>query len=112
MGFYCPDDPLFPSTDLTATAVTGFQAEGFECRPWKVTEQVRKIVNGALKAENLPAFGPNAFRHMQARPATRTYASVAELNATSQNFSHTDILTPLRSHGQIERDRTRALISG
>lgn len=110
--FYGPDDPLFPSTALKVTVATGFQADGFNRRPWKTTEPVRKIVNGAFKAANLPAFGPHAFRHMLARHATRNCKSVAELVATSQNLGHTDVLTTLRSYGQIDRDRMRALITG
>lgn len=110
--FYGPDDPLFPATALTATVANGFQAEGFDRRPWKTTEPVRKIVNEAFKAANLPAFGPHAFRHMLARHATRNCKSVAELVATSQNLGHTDVLTTLRSYGQIDRDRMRALITG
>ena len=110
--FHGPDDPLFPATALKATAENGFQAEGFDRRPWKSTEPVRKIVNGAFKAANLQAFGPHAFRHMLARHATRNCTSVAELVATSQNLGHTDVLTTLRSYGQIDRDRMRALITG
>lgn len=110
--FYGPDDPLFPATALKATVATGFQVEGFDRRQWKTTEPVRKIVNGAFTAANLPAFGPHAFRHMLARHATRTCTSVAELVATSQNLGHTDVLTTLRSYGQIDRDRMRALITG
>jgi integrase/recombinase XerD len=110
--FYGPDDPLFPATALKSTASTGFQAEGFDRRPWRSTEPVRKIVNGAFKAVNLPAFGPHAFRHMLARHATRTCTSVAELVATSQNLGHTDVLTTLRSYGQIDRDRMRVQITG
>ena len=49
---------------------------------------------------------------MLARHATRTCTSVAELVATSQNLGHTDVLTTLRSYGQIDRDRMRALITG
>ena len=110
--FYGPDDPLFPATALKATAAAGFKAEGFDRRQWKTTEPVRKIVNGAFKKAGLPAFGPHAFRHMLARHATRTCTSVAELVATSQNLGHTDVLTTLRSYGQIDRERMRALITG
>jgi hypothetical protein len=30
----------------------------------------------------------------------------------SQNLGHTDVLTTLRSYGQIDRERQRALITG
>ncbi len=91
---------------------TGFQAEGFERRPWKSTEPVRKIVNGAFAVAGFPAFGPHAFRHMLVRQAAKNCTSVAELVATSQNLGHTDVLTTLRSYGQISRERQRALITG
>ncbi|MDU9007217.1 tyrosine-type recombinase/integrase [Sedimentitalea todarodis] len=111
-ALYGPDDPLFPSTAIAPKANTGFKAEGFERRPWKSTEPVRKIVNAAFTAANLPTFGPHAFRHMLARHAAKTCTSVAEIVATSQNLGHTDVLTTLRSYGQIDRDRMRALITG
>ena len=38
---------------------------------------------------------------MLARHAAKTCDSVAELVATAQNIGHTDVLTTLRSYGQI-----------
>ena len=111
-ALYGPDDPLFPATAIAANACKGFQAEGFERRAWQSTEPVRKIVNGAFAAANLPTFGPHAFRHMLARHAAKNCTSVAEIVATSQNLGHTDVLTTLRSYGQINRDQMRALITG
>ncbi|MEM8804215.1 MAG: site-specific integrase [Pseudomonadota bacterium] len=109
---YGPDDPLFPSTALKAQSNTGFAAKGFTRTHWKTTEPVRKIVNTAFDAVGLPAYGPHAFRHMLARHAAKTCESVAELVATSQNLGHTDVLTTLRSYGQINRDDQRRLITG
>jgi len=77
-----------------------------------LTVPVRKIVNDAFRTANLTTFGPHAFRHMLARHATRHCKSVAELVATSQNLGHTDVLTTLRSYGQIDRNRMRELITG
>ncbi|MEL7284560.1 MAG: tyrosine-type recombinase/integrase [Pseudomonadota bacterium] len=109
---YGPDDSLFPATALTANTDAGFKAEGFERRRWKSTEPVRKIVNQAFSVANLQAFGPHAFRHMLARHAAKTCTAVAELVATFQNLGHKDVLTTLRSYGQISRERQRALITG
>ena len=111
-ALYCPDDPLFPATALKANADSGFIAQGFERRHWKSTEPVRKIVNTAFAAAELPTFGPHAFRHMLARHATKPGASVAEIVAVSQNLGHKDVMTTLRSYGQISRERQRELISG
>lgn len=110
-ALYGPDDPLFPSTAIASQSNTGFAVEGFERRPWKSTEPVRKIVNGAFQAVKLDGFGPHAFRHMLARRATKD-CTVPELVAMAQNLGHTDVLTTLRSYGQLSRERQRALITG
>lgn len=112
VALYGPDDPLFPATSVAAKSNEGITTDGFERRPWKSTEPVRKIVNAALVGANLPAFGPHAFRHMLARHAAKNCTTVAELVATSQNLGHTDVLTTLRSYGQISREQQRALITG
>ncbi len=112
VALYGPDDPLFPATAIAARANNGFKATGFARRPWKSTEPTRKIVNGAFAKAGLPQFGPHAFRHMLARHAANTATSVAELVANSQNLGHTDVLTTLRSYGQISRERQRELITG
>lgn len=109
---YGPDDPLFPVTSIKTQSNNGFKACGFERRHWKSTEPVRKIVNAAFKAAGLQAFGPHAFRHMLARHAVNTCSSVAEIVATAQNLGHSDVMTTLRSYGQISRERQRELITG
>lgn len=111
-ALYGPDDPLFPATAIAPQSNTGFAVEGFDRRPWKSTEPVRKIVNTAFQAAKLDSFGPHAFRHMLARHAAKTCTSVAEIVATAQNLGHIDVLTTLRSYGQISRERQRALITG
>ena len=111
-ALYGPDDPLFPSTAITAKAGTGFAADGFTRQNWKTTAPVRQIVARAFKAASLPNYGPHAFRHMLARDAAKNCTSVAELVATSQNLGHTDVLTTLRSYGQISRSEQKRLITG
>ena len=49
---------------------------------------------------------------MHSRHIARNCKSVAELVATSQNLGHTDVLTTLRSYGQINRDDQRRLVTG
>jgi integrase len=107
-----PDDPLFPATAVSAQSNAGFAANGFTRSPWKSTEPVRKIVNATFQTAGLPNYGPHAFRHMLARHAVNTSTSVAEFVANSRNFGHADILTTLRSYGQISRERQRALVTG
>ena len=112
VALYSPDDPLVPATALEAERTNGFKASGFQRRNWTTTEPVRKIVNTAFKNAGLQAFGPHSFRHMHSRHIARNCKSVAELVATSQNLGHTDVLTTLRSYGQINRDDQRRLVTG
>lgn len=48
---------------------------------------------------------------MLARRATKD-CTVPEPVAMAQNLGHSDVLTTLRSYGQISRERQRALITG
>jgi integrase len=112
VALYGPDDPVFPATAIAAQSNTGFKAAGFQRRPWRSTEPVRKIVRAAFQAVGQPNYGPHAFRHMLARHAVNKSTSVAEFVANSQNLGHTDVLTTLRSYGQISRERQRELVTG
>lgn len=112
VALYGPDDPLFPSTALSAKSNTGFQANGFERRHWKSTEPVRKIVKEAFVLAGQPNYGPHSFRHMLARHAVNTSLSVAEIVATSQNLGHSGVLTTLLNYGQVSRERQKELVTG
>lgn len=112
VALYGPDDPLFLATAIAAQSNKGFSAQAFQRRPWQSTEPVRKIVRAAFEATDQPNYGPHSFRHMLARHAVNTSTSVAEFVANSQNLGHTDLLTTLRSYGQISRERQRELVTG
>lgn len=112
VALYSPDDPLFPVTAIEAQTNAGFAVTGFERRHWRSSEPARKIVRLAFEAASIPNYGPHAFRHMLARHVAKTCSTVAELVATSQNLGHTDVLTTLRSYGQISREEQRRLITG
>ena len=109
---YGPDDPLFPATAIKPDANIGFSENGFHKRNWTTTEPVRKIVRKAFEGASVTNYGPHAFRHMLARHIAKNCKSVAELIATSQNLGHTDLLTTLRSYGQISREEQRKLVTG
>ena len=49
---------------------------------------------------------------MHARHISRNCKNVAELVAASLNLGHSDVLTTLRSYGQISREDQRRLITG
>ncbi|MCH2164229.1 MAG: tyrosine-type recombinase/integrase [Marinovum sp.] len=112
VALYGFDDPLFPATAINAKSNTGFTADGFTRAHWKTPQPARDIVNAAFTKAGLPSYGPHSFRHMLARHAAKNCTSVAELVATSQNLGHNDVLTTIRTYGQINRDDQRKLITG
>lgn len=97
VALYGPDDTLFPATELSSRSNAGFSADGFTSNPWKNTEHVRKIARAAFKRLGMQTYGPHAFSHMLARRAVKTFTSIAEFFANSQNLGHCDVLTTLRS---------------
>ena len=106
------DAPLFPSTLNGIGENGGFKAVGLNETGWSSASPVRRIVREAFEGAGVEYFGPHAFRHMLAREATKGGASVEEVLAVSQNLGHSDILTTLRSYGQLNEDRVKALIRG
>lgn len=106
------DDPLFPKTEMGLDEAGRFRAVGVSREHWRTAQPVRDIVRRAFEAAGIPPFGPHSFRHMHAREALRSGASVEEFWAVSQNLGHSSMLTTLRSYGQLPEHRRRELILG
>ena len=106
------DAPLFPSTRNGTGENGGFVAVGLTHTAWTSASPVRRIVREAFESAGVEYFGPHAFRHMLAREVTMGGGSVEEVLAISQNIGHSDVLTTLRSYGQLGDDRVKALIRG
>ena len=49
---------------------------------------------------------------IQAKLRSTTQRRFCDVATSAANLGHTDVLTTLRSYGQIDRDRQRALITG
>ena len=107
-----PDDPLFPKTEVGIGPNGGFQAVGLSRGPWRGASPVRKIIREAFENAGLISHGPHSFRHMLIRLAQRNCRSLEEFKAWSENIGHEDMLTSLRSYGQVPEQRRRALILG
>lgn len=106
------DDPLFPKTAMGLDDAGSFAAAGISRKHWKSAQPVREIVKHAFEAAGISPFGPHSFRHMHAREALRSGASVEEFWAVAQNLGHSSMLTTLKSYGQLPEHRRRELILG
>ena len=107
-----PDDPLFPKTEVGIGPNGGFQAVGLSCGPWRSTSAVCKIIREAFAGAGITPYGPHSFRHMLVRLGERKCRNLEEFKAWSENIGHEDMLTSLRSYGQVPEQRRRALILG
>lgn len=106
------DDPLFPKTEMGLDEAGGFCAVGVARDHWKTAQPVRNLVKGAFEVAGIPPFGPHSFRHMHAREALRSGATVEEFWAVAQNLGHSSMLTTLRSYGQLPENRRKEIILG
>lgn len=106
------DDPLFPKTEMGIGETGGFRAVGVARGFWSTAAPVRSIVRLAFEKSGVQPFGPHSFRHMHARAALKSGASVEQLWAVSQNLGHSSMLTTLGSYGRLPEDRRRELILG
>ena len=107
-----PDEPLFPKTEIGIGPSGGFQAMGLSRDPWRSASAVRKIIREAFEDARLTPYGPHSFRHMLIRLGERRCRNLEEFKAWSENIGHEDMLTSLRSYGQVPEQRRRALILG
>ena len=109
--FFSPDDPLFPATEVDIGAEGGFTATGLSRRHWSSASRMREIVGDAFEAHGMPRYGPHSFRKTLARLGQQLCQTPEQLKAWSQNLGHEDVMTTLRSYGQVPSERQRELLA-
>lgn len=77
---------------------------------WTTSSPIRKVFRKAFGAADLPYFNPHSFRDMLVAHALSLDLPTGELKAWSQNLGHTDLLTTLRSYGQIPTTKQGELV--
>ena len=104
------DDPLFPATAVVNGASLKFQAAGLARRHWSNAASIRAIFRDAFTLAGLPYFNPHSFRKTLAQLGERICRTPEELKAWSQNLGHEDVLTTLRSYGEVSPGRQAEII--
>jgi integrase/recombinase XerD len=105
------DDPLFPSTEVINGAGLKFEVSGLTRRHWSNTGPIRAIFRDAFALAGLPYFNPHSFRKTLAQLGERACRTPEELKAWSQNLGHEDVMTTLRSYGEVPSTRQAEIIS-
>lgn len=104
-------DPLFPSTVVAPSEQgAGFVPVGLAKTGWTTSSPIREVFRKAFAAAGLPYFNPHSFRDMLVAHALSMDLPAGELKAWSQNLGHTDVLTTLRSYGQLPPTKQGELV--
>jgi integrase/recombinase XerD len=105
------DDPLFPATQVINNGTSlKFEATGLARRHWSNAGPIRAIFRDAFTLAGLSYFNPHSFRKTLARIGERVCRTPEELKAWSQNLGHEDVLTTLRSYGEVPSGRQEEII--
>jgi integrase len=105
------DDPLFPATEVVNGTGLKFETAGLSRRHWSNAGPIRAIFRDAFTLAGLPYFNPHSFRKTLAQLGERVCRTPEELKAWSQNLGHEDVLTTLRSYGEVPSSRQAEIIS-
>ena len=104
------DDPLFPATEVVNGTSLKFEAAGLARRHWSNAGPIRSIFREAFSLAGLPYFNPHSFRKTLAQLGERLCRTPEELKAWSQNLGHEDVMTTLRSYGEVPSTRQAEII--
>jgi integrase len=104
------DDPLFPATAVVNGTGLKFEAAGLSRRHWSNAGPIRAIFRDAFTLAGLTYFNPHSFRKTLAQLGERMCRTPEELKAWSQNLGHEDVLTTLRSYGEVPFGRQEEII--
>jgi len=104
------DDPLFPATAVVNGVDLKFEAVGLSRRHWSNAAPIRAIFRDGFTLAGLTYFNPHSFRKTLAQLGERVCRTPEELKAWSQNLGHEDVMTTLRSYGEVPSSRQAEII--
>jgi hypothetical protein len=87
-----------------------FEVSGLARRHWANTGPIRAIFRDAFTLAGLTYFNPHSFRKTLAQLGERVCRTPEELKAWSQNLGHEDVMTTLRSYGEVPSSRQAEII--
>src|ERR1700732_2620724 len=99
------DDPLFPATAVVNGKGLKFEVSGLARRHWSNAGPIRAIFRDAFALARLTYVNPHSCRKALAQLGERMCRTPEELKAWSQNLGHEDVMTTLRSYGEVPSSR-------
>ena len=107
-----PDDPIFPSTEVTTNSDGLFAPSGLTRNHWRSAAPIRRIFKAAFEAAKLPYANPHSIRNTLAQLGERVCRTPEEFKAWSQNLGHEGVLTTFTSYGSVASSRQSEIILG
>ncbi|MDM8347188.1 tyrosine-type recombinase/integrase, partial [Pseudochrobactrum sp. sp1633] len=107
-----PDDPLFPSTQVTRNSDGLFAPSGVNRNHWRSAAPIRRIFKRAFENAKLPYANPHSLRSTLTQFGARTCQNPEEFKAWSQNLGHEEVLTTFTSYGVVAGSRQSEIILG
>lgn len=107
-----PDDPIFPSTEVTTNSDGLFAPSGLTRNHWHSAAPIRRIFTSAFEAAKLPYANPHSIRNTLAQLGERVCRTPEEFKAWSQNLGHEGVLTTFTSYGTVASGRQSEIILG
>jgi integrase len=104
------DDPLFPATEVANGAAFKFEVAGLTRRHWANAGPIRTIFRQSFTQAGPSYFNPHSFRKTLAQLGERVCRTPEELKAWSQNLGHEDVMTTLRSYGEVPASRQAEIL--
>ena len=104
------DDPLFPATEVTVGPDRQFIPTGIKRARWKSAAPIRRVFQEAFQAAGLPYFNPHSLRKTLVRLGQTRCRTVEDFKVFSQNLGHEDVMTTLRSYGQVDFRRQQEVM--
>ena len=99
------DDPLFPKTNMINNKDRKFEASGLKPEHWSNASPIRKIFKEAFIHAGLDYFNPHTFRNTLTTLGLKICTSIEAFKAWSQSLGHEEVLTTLRSYGEVQPER-------
>lgn len=107
-----PDDPIFPSTEVTPNSDGLFAPSGLSRNHWRSAAPIRRIFKVAFETAKLPYANPHSIRNTLAQLGERICRTPEEFKAWSQNLGHEGVLTTFTSYGSVASSRQSEIILG
>lgn len=109
---FCPEDPLFPATEIRRNEQGFFAPAGLGRELWSNADAVRKIFRQAFEAAGLPYSNPHTIRDTLTTFGQKHCLTAEDFKSWSMTVGHDHVMTTLTSYGEVSLERRIEVMRG